>query len=682
MRKATRNQKNRRAETRGRFSYLRSFSLALILLISQRSIAQTGTWTAVKNLAPQQSAGLMLVLTDGRILCQNIASGTTGWMILTPDVKGSYANGTWSTTGSNIQEHLFGASQVFPNGKVLMAGGEYGVGDTSGEIYDPVVGTWSRTGGVAGKQNLYDCNSMILYDGRVLVGGQAGPSNNSTDCEFYNPKTNAWTIAPNSPLNHDECDWVKLADSTILMVGMQTLQSCRYNPKTNTWLTDANLPPLDSLYDAIGAETGCGLNLPNGKVIFFGGNMKNAIYTPSGTTAPGSWVAGPQFPLIGGLKMGVTDGPGVIMVNGHCLICVSPIGYNPNNNEATEFNDPTYFLEYDYVANTFTQVMSLIPGLGTADIATNTCSNITFLELPDGTVLVDQSQNGTASANQQFYIYTPGGTAIAAGKPTIGMILPLACPSYKITGTLFNGISVGTSYGDDLQQASNYPLVRLVDASGDVYYCKTTNWNRIGAVQTGNAADTCTFQTPAGLPAGTYSLYVVVNGFASNPVTFTTLQPSTYTVASTACNGVVAATPVKGGLAPYTYLWTTGSQTTDTIKGQCAGTYCCTVKDADGCTVSSCITVNTTTGISNPTESTTINLYPDPNTGYFTLDGLTEGDVVEVYNALGQQVQRKRADNGPALQFDITSYPKGVYFIKLLSKDGNFLLEKKAIKAQ
>src|ERR1035438_1511646 len=103
MRKATRNRKSK--EGTRRFSYLKTLSIVVLLFMGQLSFAQTGTWTAVKNLAPQQSAGLMLVLTDGRILCQNIAGGTTGWMILTPDVKGSYQNGTWSTTGSNIQEH-------------------------------------------------------------------------------------------------------------------------------------------------------------------------------------------------------------------------------------------------------------------------------------------------------------------------------------------------------------------------------------------------------------------------------------------------------------------------------------------------------------------------------------------------------------------------------------------------
>src|ERR1700733_1234932 len=101
------NKKN----TRSGFSYLKTLSVVFALFIAQFSHAQVGTWAALKNKAPQQSAGLMLVLTDGRILCQDAQTASNGdmigWMILTPDANGSYLNGTWATTGSNFQEHLF-----------------------------------------------------------------------------------------------------------------------------------------------------------------------------------------------------------------------------------------------------------------------------------------------------------------------------------------------------------------------------------------------------------------------------------------------------------------------------------------------------------------------------------------------------------------------------------------------
>jgi len=494
-----------------KFSSLKALAATFILGISSLSYAQIGTWTALTNREPNQGAGLMLLMTDGTIMCQS-TNGTNyvGWDKLTPDASGSYVNGTWTTEANMKQNRLFFASQVLPNGKLFVAGGEYYEGDTAGEIYDPVANVWSRTEGVVGKENIYDGNSIMLPDGQVLVGPQAGPSFNSSDCEYYNPSTNKWALAPSSPLDHDEAQWLKLPDSSILFIGMATQQSCRFRPQTNTWINDANVPV--SISDTFGYESGPGFMLPNGKAIFFGGYVYNAIYTPSGGTAPGSWIAAAQFPKIGGQKVGISDGPGAMMVNGHILLAVSPVGTSNND----EFRNPAYFMEYDYTTNTFTQVTSIIPGLGADSIAGNTCSNTTFLDLPDGTVLMMSSQNNSNTQNEQYYVYTPGSGPIAAGKPTINSITPDGCPMYKITGKLFNGISEGTEYGDDLQQSSNYPLVRITNGT-NVYYCKTTNWNRIGAVMTDSLEDTALFQVPSAAPAGTYSLVVVVNGFASNP---------------------------------------------------------------------------------------------------------------------------------------------------------------------
>ncbi len=658
------------------YSYLKTLCIVFALCISPFCFAQTGTWAQVTNPEPQQGAGLMMLMTDGTVMCQSVAGNYKGWDKLTPDANGSYINGTWTTVAGMNRPRLFFASQVLPNGKLFVSGGEYYNGDTAGEVYDPVVNVWKRTSGVSLKENIYDGNSEMLPNGQVFVGPQAGPSSSSMDCLFYTPGTNQWSIGPNSPLDHDEAQWLKLRDSSILFIGMATQQSCRYRPQTNTWITDGNVPV--SISDTFGYECGPGFLLPNGKAVFFGGYVYNAIYTPTGNANPGTWVAAANYPTIGGNKVGISDGPGAMMVNGHILLSVSPVGTSQND----EFRNPAYFMEYNYLTNTFTQVTSNIPMLNTDSIAGNTCSNVTFLDLPDGTVLMMTSQNNDTILNKQYFIYTPGSGPIAAGKPTINSILPDGCPFYKITGKLFNGISEGTEYGDDLQQSSNYPLVRLTNASGNVYYCKTTDWNRIGAVMTDSLADTAVFETPAALPAGTYSLVVVANGFASNPTIFTTLQATTYSVnATSGCNGLAAVTPA-GGIAPYTYLWTTGGQTTDTITSQCAGTYCCNITDNNGCTYSACVTITLSTGADNIVASASISLYPDPNSGNFTLAGLLPGEVIEVYDILGQQIQTKTAGNNSTLNFNISSYPNGVYHIRILDRDGNLVAEKKTVKTE
>ncbi len=103
------------------------------------SFGQTGTWTAVRDTSINRNYGVCLLMTDGTVICHNQHGGNygTGWDRLTPDIHGSYANGTWDTIASNVNDRLFFSSQVLPNGNVYVAGGEYGAGGTNGEVYSP-----------------------------------------------------------------------------------------------------------------------------------------------------------------------------------------------------------------------------------------------------------------------------------------------------------------------------------------------------------------------------------------------------------------------------------------------------------------------------------------------------------------------------------------------------------------
>jgi len=83
---------------------------------------------------------------------------------------------------------------------------------------------------------------------------------------------------------------------------------------------------------------------------------------------------------------------------------------------------------------------------------------------------------------------------------------------------------------------------------GKVWYAKTTNWNRIGAVMTDSLPDTAYFTLPAGMPNGTYSLVLSANGFSSSPTTFTLpCSPTGVEQVSTTNNAVKAyPNPSKG----------------------------------------------------------------------------------------------------------------------------------------
>ena len=70
--------------------------------------------------------------------------GGSGWYRLTPDIHGSYINGTWSPIASTRYTRLFYSSDVLTSGNVYVAGGEYGTGRDRAEMYNPLNDTWTE----------------------------------------------------------------------------------------------------------------------------------------------------------------------------------------------------------------------------------------------------------------------------------------------------------------------------------------------------------------------------------------------------------------------------------------------------------------------------------------------------------------------------------------------------------
>ena len=108
---------------------------------------------------------------------------------------------------------------------------------------------------------------------------------------------------------------------------------------------------------------------------------------------------------------------------------------------------------------------------------------------------------------------------MSKGTPGISSVTLNSDGSYTLTGTNLCGISEGAKYGDDKQMDSNYPIVQLVNGSNK-YFAKTFCWPP-GKVQTGTTVLSTKFTLPAGLPSGTYSLYVIANGISSAAYSFT-----------------------------------------------------------------------------------------------------------------------------------------------------------------
>jgi len=480
--------------------------------------ALAGTW--VTNTTAPSPVGFVILLSNGDVLAQK-GPGFSNWFRLSPDGQGHYANGQWtSNLGLNMsQNRQFFSSDVLPDGRVFVAGGEYGSlgsGNRS-EIYDPVANQWSSNNVPANILNpsltnsgnglnggFSDSPSIVLADGTVLIA-PIYPYGFGSQTVIYDPKANSWSsyspnLAPKGDLN--ETSWVKLPDDSILTIDATTNINLGYNtterfiPSTQTWIQDANTPV--AMYSYPGKEIGPGLLLPSGKVVYFGGTGKTLFYTPSSSTAPGIWSQGPSIPA--GLV--ARDTPAAMMANGNVLCAFSP----------TTSDSPIYFYEFNPTAITFTAITSPTGG---ASYNSQVTDQSAMLELPDGNIL------WTMSGSQSVYIYQPAGSPSSTWKPAIFGFNYNPDGSLHIVGTQFNGLSQGAAFGDDNQMDSNFPLVRFTDGGGNVYYGRTYNWSSTG-VQTGSRVVSTDCEMPAivfGGP-GAYTMQVVANGIASDPIGF------------------------------------------------------------------------------------------------------------------------------------------------------------------
>jgi hypothetical protein len=502
-------------------------TVAVTLVLAASAVAlpagAEGTWTgaplSTSNGGP--AFGLWL-LTDGTVLSHGNA--LNHWVKLTPDKTGSYANGTWTTLASSNFARGGAQEHVLNDGRFFEAGGEFlyawpahdGVAacasnctnPASGsplfknvESYDPVANTWTVEADAL--YDLGDTGSATLGDGRILDSTR--PDNS---IQIYDPSTNTWT-AGTSQTNPtgDECAWASLQNGGVLAVS--PMLTSIYNPATATWIETGPLPSgfavtltaasgYPGTYD-FGDTAGIS-QMFDGRVIAYGLGT-TAIYTPGATASdPGTWALGPDMPY----KVGPYDG-------------------TPGNEAEDEYSDCEPNGKVMIATHAFGQAIDTLQEF---DPTTNTIAVITpppdpdnpypisYVNLPNGQVMT--------TGGAQDWLYTPDSEPQDAWRPTVTSVAFNGGTTYTLTGTQLSGLVNGGDEGDDMTMAENYPIVWLKDTSGNVYYCKSSNFSNMMPSK-GSTPETCQFTTPAGLSSGTYSLYVSAVGVQSkDPFSFTT----------------------------------------------------------------------------------------------------------------------------------------------------------------
>lgn len=180
-------------------------------------------------------------------------------------------------------------------------------------------------------------------------------------------------------------------------------------------------------------------------------------------------------------------------------------------------------------------------------------------------------------------------------------------------------------------------------------------------------------------PAGTYSAMITdANSCTTTLNNVIITEPSVITANESgtdetcdSCNDGTAEVAPAGGTAPYTVSWSNGA-TGDSIGGLAPGTYTATITDANGCSITQDVVVNSFVGIDELT-SYGIVVYPNPVTDFLAIDA-TKGNVrsIALLDASGKLISLL-TQNGKTFSLDMRHLANGVYHLTIETNNGRLV---------
>ncbi len=475
---------------------LRTLVFACVALLSIAGVAGAQSWQPLTH-QPSFTAGQALLLTDGTVMVhrEDPNDGYSQWYKLTPDINGSYVNGTWSQIASLSSNYgpLFFASAVLADGKVIIEGGEQNfsqyVWTTMGALYDPVANTWTSVNPPSGWSTIGDASGIVLFNKTFMLANCC-----TRQQALFNESNLSWTpTGSNKADSNDEEGWVLLPNGKVLAVDAYTdvndpngTNSEVYDPTSGSWSTAGST--IVQLWDPHGSyEEGPGVLRPNGTVFWTGANGAGAGHTSVYSLSSQSWTPGPDFPG----NLDVADGPAALLPDGNVLVSASP-GIYQNGVEFFEWNGSS---------------LTEVPAVPNSPDDSSWYGRM--LVLPTGQVLYT---DGSADVE----IYNPAGNPYPGIAPSALMTTAILSrgSTIKLQGNKFNGASQTNFYGDDAQAATNYPIVRITNiGTGHVFYCRTHDHSTMAVGY--NGPTYTSVDIPSNMETGASYLEVVVNGIAS-----------------------------------------------------------------------------------------------------------------------------------------------------------------------
>ncbi len=387
--------------------------------------------------------------------------------------------------------------------------------------------------------------------------------------------------------------------------------------------------------------------------------LTNASYTVTGTSAAGC-VSG--IAVVSSVTVNIT--PSISVNNGTIcsgqIFTIIPSGAN------------TY--SYSSGASTVapgTTTSYVVTGISAQGCLNTATSNILVNISP--TIAVN---SGTLCAGSAFTM-TPTGAFSYNYSSGSAVVSPLSNTLYFVTGTSAQGC-VGTNTAISTITVYTSPAISV--NSGSICSGSSFTMNPTGATNytfsSGNAV-----VTPVTTSAYTVSSSNTLGcvGIAVSTITVNSLPTlATASTSSLLCEGETATLSVSGA---NTYSWSTGASANSiTVSPTSAANYSVTGINANGCSKTEIVTQNVSpcTSISQlyPDSylglNSQLSIYPNPNTGEFTIETPVETEVT-IVNALGQLILQKHLAEGKN-KIEISQQAKGVYFVK--TKNGNYKIIK------
>jgi hypothetical protein len=448
------------------------------------------------------------------------------------------ANATATRTASQVNfNHSYRLTACLGDEpSILLPGGNLLVGDLinpSTYIYNPSTNSWAPSGSKLYADQSDEEGWAKITDGRVLTYDLFhSVATGGSYAELYNPVTGSWSsISPSdgsaagtipvlsaNTVGFELGPVLRLQDGRMLIMGANqhtALLDLSTSPLP-TWSAGPDIMgTLNGNPSPFGADDAPGAILPNGHVIF-AADAGPSRFTSSGnittgsniiTNIPSTAILYPRWGVSGtgipsGSQITTVDSPTQVHINQNATATLA----SDTITWGGTFSPPAQLFDFNPTTNTISPVSPAIPD-----------TNLNFmgayptrmLTLPTGQVLFSDD-------SAQLWVYTADGVPNPALRPVINGVTYTGGGNFTLTGKQLTGQSAGAAYGDDDQMDTNFPVIRMANATG-LYYARTTNWSST-SVDGGTTPETVNFTLNPSVTPGNYSLVVTGAGISSFPI--------------------------------------------------------------------------------------------------------------------------------------------------------------------